>query len=86
MTAIAEASTAIVFAWKDEILPGEIARPMRENFDPPVKEEDQLTEWEVIQNMSSIGIDNVAQADTTDVDALKRVHEMQLKRESRLWT
>jgi len=84
--AIAKAGTATVFAWKGETLPGEIVRPMGESFDPLVKEEGQVTEWEVIQNVNSIGIDNVAQADTTDVDTLKRAREMQLKRESRLWT
>merc|ERR1712146_655258 len=40
----------------------------------------KATEWEVIEDMDCPDIDNVAQADTTDVDTLKKACETQLKR------
>merc|ERR1719343_693391 len=59
--------------------PGEIVKPMAQNFDPLAKEEG-ATEWEVMEDMDCPSIDNVAQADTTDVDTLKKACETQLKR------
>merc|ERR1711988_587977 len=37
-------------------------------------------EWEVIEDADCPSIDNVAQADTTDIDTLKKACETQLKR------
>merc|ERR1719491_1312770 len=59
--------------------PGEIVMPLAQGFDPMAKEEGK-TEWEVIEDMDCPSIDNVAQADTTDVDTLKKACETQLKR------
>merc|ERR1719401_2055131 len=53
---------------------------MVQGFDPLAKEEPNKTEWEVIEDMDCPSIDNVAQADTTDVDTLKKACETQLKR------
>merc|ERR1719323_1131433 len=59
--------------------PGEIVKPMVQGFDPLAKEEAK-TEWEVMEDCDCPSIDNVAQADTTDVDTLKKACETQLKR------
>jgi len=59
--------------------PGEIVKPMAQGFDPLAKDEGK-TEWEVMEDMDCPSIDNVAQADTTDVDTLKKACETQLKR------
>jgi len=59
--------------------PGEIVKPMAQGFDPMAKEEAK-TEWEVIEDMDCPSIENVAQADTTDVETLKKACETQLKR------
>jgi DnaJ family protein A protein 2 len=59
--------------------PAEIVQPMSRGFDPLAKE-DAKTEWEVIEDCDCPSIDNVAQADTTDVDTLKKACETQLKR------
>merc|ERR1719343_589484 len=59
--------------------PGEIVKPMDGNFDP-VSEEVQKAEWEVMENCDCPSIGNVAHADTTDVDTLKKACETQLKR------
>jgi len=59
--------------------PGEIIKPMAQGFDPLAKEEGK-TDWEVIEDCDCPSIDNVAQADTTDVDTLKKACETQLKR------
>jgi hypothetical protein len=59
--------------------PGEIVKPMSHGFDPLAKE-DTKTEWEVMEDCDCPSIDNVAQADTTDVDTLKKACETQLKR------
>merc|ERR1719401_772686 len=53
---------------------------MVQGFDPLAKEEGKTTEWEVIEDMDCPSIENVAQADTTDVDTLKKACETQLKR------
>merc|ERR1712151_263250 len=57
-----------------------IVKPMAQNFDPLAKEEGKATDWEVIEDADCPSIDNVAQADTTDVDTLKKACETQLKR------
>jgi len=59
--------------------PGEIVKPMAQGFDPLAKEEDK-TDWEVFEDADCPGVDNVAQADTTDVETLKKACETQLKR------
>merc|ERR1719464_1226863 len=59
--------------------PGEIVKPMSQGFDPLAKDESK-TEWEVMEDTDCPSIDNVAQADTTDIDTLKKACETQLKR------
>jgi len=59
--------------------PGEIVKPMAQGFDPLAKTEQKL-EWEVFENSDCPSIDNVAQADTADIDTLKQACETQLKR------
>merc|ERR1719510_32094 len=59
--------------------PGEIVKPMAQGFDPMATGEAK-TEWEVMEDCDCPSIDNVAQADTTDVDTLKKACETQLKR------
>merc|ERR1719412_1883129 len=59
--------------------PGEIVKPMAQGFDPMATEESKI-EWEVMEDFDCPSIDNVAQADTTDVDTLKKACEGQLKR------
>merc|ERR1712242_212703 len=59
--------------------PGEIIRPMAKSFDPLADTENKM-EWEVHEDSDCPSIDNVAQADTTDVDTLKKACETQLKR------
>lgn len=59
--------------------PGEIVKPMAQGFDPLARDEGK-TEWEVIEDSDCPSIDNVAQADTTDVETLKKACETQLKR------
>merc|ERR1712151_390113 len=41
---------------------------------------DTKTEWEVMENCDCPSLENVAQADTTDIDTLKKACETQLKR------
>merc|ERR1712019_169837 len=59
--------------------PGEIVKPMGQ-FDPLSKEDESKMGWEVMEDCDCPSIDNVAQADTTDVDTLKKACETQLKR------
>merc|ERR1711953_1209906 len=59
--------------------PGEIVKPMGQ-FDPLSKEDEGKLEWEVMEDCDCPSIDNVAQADTTDIDTLKKACETQLKR------
>merc|ERR1719181_1995605 len=59
--------------------PGEIIKPMMRGFDPLANEEGKM-EWEVMEGYDCPDIDNVAQADTTDIDTLKKACETQLKR------
>jgi len=59
--------------------PGEIVKPMAQGFDPLATQEGK-TDWEVFEDCDCPSIDNVAQADTTDVDTLKKACETQLKR------
>merc|ERR1719311_1704921 len=46
----------------------------------PFEDKEGKMEWEVIENADCPDIENVAQADTTDVDTLKKACETQLKR------
>merc|ERR1712232_574512 len=59
--------------------PGDIIKPMLQNFDPLATGESK-TEWEVMEACDCPSLDNVAQAETTDVDTLKKACETQLKR------
>merc|ERR1719215_1675138 len=59
--------------------PGEIVKPMAQGFDPMAKEDSKM-EWELIEDYDCPSLDNVAQADTTDIDTLKKACETQLKR------
>merc|ERR1719324_1706456 len=59
--------------------PGDIVKPMPQGFDP-FADTDSKMEWEVIENSDCPSIENVAQADMTDVDTLKKACETQLKR------
>merc|ERR1719148_401631 len=59
--------------------PGDIVKPMERGFDPFTETENKM-DWEVIEDADCPGIDNVAQADTTDIDTLKKACETQLKR------
>merc|ERR1711870_197848 len=52
---------------------------MAQGFDPLAKEESK-TDWEAMEDCDCPSIDNVAQADTTDVETLKKACETQLKR------
>merc|ERR1711976_62339 len=52
---------------------------MAQGFDPMADTENKM-EWEVMEGYDCPDIDNVAQADTTDVDTLKKACETQLKR------
>merc|ERR1719346_339034 len=60
--------------------PGEIIRPIAEGFDLLADTESKM-EWEVYEDADCPSIDNAAQADTTDVDTLKKACETQLKRQ-----
>jgi len=59
--------------------PGELVKPMLHGFDP-LSEGEAKMEWEVFEDCDCPGIDSVAQADTTDIDTLKKACETQLKR------
>merc|ERR1719199_1199156 len=59
--------------------PGDIVKPMAQGFDP-FEDTDNKMEWEVMENVDCPDIENVAQADTTDIDTLKQACETQLKR------
>jgi hypothetical protein len=59
--------------------PGDIVKPMERGFDPYADTEGKM-DWEVIEDADCPDIDNVAQADTTDIDTLKKACETQLKR------
>merc|ERR1719240_1375687 len=52
---------------------------MAQGFDP-LAEQDGKTEWETMEDCDCPSIDNVAEAQTTDVDTLKKACETQLKR------
>lgn len=64
---------------KIKTAPGDIVKPMPQGFDPFEDKESKM-EWEVMENCDCPDIDNVAQADTTDIDTLKKACETQLKR------
>merc|ERR1719428_2299269 len=59
--------------------PGDIVKPMMAGFDPLADAEGKM-EWEKIEDYDCPSLDNVAQADTTDIDTLKKACETQLKR------
>jgi DnaJ-class molecular chaperone len=59
--------------------PGELVKPMPRGFDPLESKENTM-EWDVFEDCDCPSIDNIAQADTTDVDTLKKACETQLKR------
>lgn len=59
--------------------PGDIVKPMMQGFDPLADTEGKM-EWDMIEDSDCPDIDNVAQADTTDIDTLKKACETQLKR------
>lgn len=59
--------------------PGDIVRPLAQGFDP-MADNDGKMEWEAMEGFDCPDIDNVAQADTTDIDTLKKAVETQLKR------
>lgn len=59
--------------------PGEIVKPMASNYDPLAAGEDKI-EWEAMEDCDCPSVENVAQADTTDVDTLKKACETQLKK------
>eukprot|EP00927_Polykrikos_kofoidii_P003985 TRINITY_DN1158_c0_g1_i12.p1 TRINITY_DN1158_c0_g1~~TRINITY_DN1158_c0_g1_i12.p1 ORF type:complete len:515 (-),score=101.08 TRINITY_DN1158_c0_g1_i12:469-2013(-) len=59
--------------------PGEIVKPLAQGFDP-LSTEAAKTEWDTFEDADLPGIENVAQADTTDIDTLKKACETQLKR------
>lgn len=60
--------------------PGDIVKPQTGKFDPLAEADSNKMEWECLEGMDCPSIDNVAQADTTDVDTLKKACETQLKR------
>mmetsp|Transcript_48446 Transcript_48446/g.105377 ORF Transcript_48446/g.105377 Transcript_48446/m.105377 type:complete len:511 (-) Transcript_48446:202-1734(-) len=59
--------------------PGDIVKPMLQGFDPLATADGKM-EWEAIPDSDCPDLDNVAQADTTDVETLKKACETQLKR------
>lgn len=59
--------------------PGELVRPMAQGFDPLENTESKM-EWELMEDCDCPDIDTTAQADTSDVDTLKKACETQLKR------
>merc|ERR1711877_71944 len=48
-------------------------------FDPLAENDGKMT-WEKIEDADCPSVENVAQADTTDIDTLKKACETQLKR------
>jgi len=61
--------------------PGEIIKPMLQGFDPlSCQSGEGKMEWEAIEGYDCPGLDNVAEAGTTDVNTLKQACETQLKR------
>jgi len=60
--------------------PGEIIKPMMQGFDPLADEDESKMEWEEFENCNCPGVENIARAETTDVDTLKKACETQLKR------
>merc|ERR1719335_1078657 len=60
--------------------PGDIVKPMASGFDPLAEDDENKMEWDVIEDSDCPSIENVARAETTDVDTLKKACETQLKR------
>lgn len=63
-----------------ETTPGDIVKPMAKGFDPLAPEVENAMEWQEIADMDCPGVENVASAETTDIDTLKKACETQLKR------
>jgi DnaJ-class molecular chaperone len=59
--------------------PGELVKPMGRGFDP-LETKDGKMEWDIHEDCDCPTIDNIAEAETTDVDTLKKACETQLKR------
>merc|ERR1719324_681109 len=59
--------------------PGELVKPMARGFDP-LETKDGKMEWDVYEDADCPSLDNIAEAETTDVDTLKKACETQLKR------
>lgn len=59
--------------------PGELIKPMPQGFDPLENVENKM-EWEEFENCDCPDVQNAAQADTDDIDTLKKACETQLKR------
>lgn len=61
--------------------PGDIVCPAPANFDPLEVGKEKEMEWECMEGYDCPSLDNVAQADTTDVNTLKKAVETQLKKQ-----
>jgi len=59
--------------------PGELVKPMARGFDPLQNTENKM-EWDVFEDSDCPSLDDIAAAETTDVDTLKKACETQLKR------
>jgi hypothetical protein len=59
--------------------PGELIKPMAQGFDPLENTEAKM-EWEEIEDADCPDVETRAQADTNDIDTLKKACETQLKR------
>jgi len=59
--------------------PNDIVRPAGK-FDPLSAGDEHAMQWECLEGFDCPSLDNVAEADTTDVDTLKKAVETQLKR------
>jgi len=59
--------------------PGELVKPMAQGFDPLENAESKM-EWECMEDCDCPDIEARAQAETNDVDTLKKACETQLKR------
>jgi len=60
--------------------PGDITRPMKNDFDPLATQGDGAAEWECFDGYVCQGIESVARADSADIEVLKEACQKQLKR------
>merc|ERR1719336_3497039 len=60
--------------------PGDIVKPMAQGFNP-MAADDSKTDWEIMEDCDCPSLDAVAQAETSDVEMVKRACETQLKRQ-----